>query len=221
MPKFFPNPEEYGDVIALSKEIRIEYLLDAYAHGIFPWPMSDMKEIPWFCPEQRAVLFFDQIHLAKSLIKFQKKCINELKWRFSYDNDFEAVIQACASAPRLDEERQLSGTWITEIMISRYCELHSLGYAHSVEVWNEQNQLIGGVYGVDLSSHPGKGAFGAESMFHTESYASKLAILFLNEELKNKRGLKFLDIQTMSPHMEKMGAIEIPRNEFLKLIHSS
>jgi leucyl/phenylalanyl-tRNA--protein transferase len=129
----------------------------------------------------------------------------QIPFHFTIDQAFEAVIVSCARVKRKGE----TGTWITPPMISAYCELHKEGHAHSVEVW-EGNTLVGGLYGVDAG-----GAFSGESMFCCRSNASKLALLYLTEHLQ-KRGVDWIDIQMMSPHMEALGARSIDRAEFLQ-----
>lgn len=199
-----------GDVIAGSDRIWPELLIDAYEHGIFPWPSGEGEVIPWFCPRKRALLFFEELTIPKSLEKAQKKFIASGAWQFTVDKNFTAVIQACAEKPRPGQ----SGTWITKTVLESYCELHRMGRAHSVEVWNGE-KLIGGIYGVDCG-----GAFSAESMFYEEPNASKLALLHLIELLKAK-GSEWLDIQQLTPHLEKLGAREIKRSEYLQFLSRS
>lgn len=166
--------------------------------------MEDFEGIPWFFPKKRALLEFKKLHIPKSLQKIKKQS----KFTFTIDQDFKSVIQNCSETPRPGQ----NGTWITTQMLEAYCELHKLGHAHSVEVWDEQKNLVGGLYGVD-----GGGVFAAESMFYKKPNASKLALLFLIEHLK-KRGLTWLDIQVMTPHLKTLGAHEIKREAFLELL---
>lgn len=192
-------------VVAIGSDLNTTNLLNAYRRGIFPWPVNKYL-IPWVSPDPRAVLNFRELHVARRLRRFQQQC----EWRFTIDEAFGDVIRTCAAIPRKHE----SGTWILPEMIAAYSELHRAGHAHSVEVW-EGDDLVGGLYGVDLG-----GVFGGESMFSRRSNASKLAILHLVQHLTS-RGLEWLDIQVMTPHMEALGARNIPRTDFLtRLAHA-
>lgn len=206
-----------GDVVAGSDRIWAELLIDAYEHGIFPWPSGEDETIPWCCPRRRALLFFDELTVPKSLEKARKKFAASGAWKFTLNRDFPAVIRACAEKPRPGQ----SGTWITSQVLESYNELHRMGRAHSVEVWKtdtaepSREKLIGGIYGVDCG-----GAFSAESMFFEEPNASKLALLHLIRLLKEK-GSEWLDIQQLTPHLEKLGAREIKRSKYLQLLSHS
>jgi leucyl/phenylalanyl-tRNA--protein transferase len=198
-----------GDIVATSDALWPELLVDAYEHGIFPWPMGDdEKFIPWFSPKKRALLFFSELVPNRSLEKARKK--NDLV--FTRDQCFEEVMRRCAAKPRPGQE----GTWITDEMREAYLGLHRLERAHSVEAWRTdaagEKKLVGGIYGVDCG-----GAFAAESMFYDEPNASKLALLHLIELLKEK-GREWLDIQQLTPHLEKLGAREVKRAEYLRLL---
>jgi leucyl/phenylalanyl-tRNA--protein transferase len=197
----FPDPRHtYPDgLLAVGGDLHPETLLLAYGQGIFPWPHEGWP-LAWFSPVERAVLEFDELHVPRSLAKARERA----PFRYSIDEAFEDVINACASAGRPDQP----GTWIIPEMIDAYIEFHRLGHAHSVEVW-EGDELVGGLYGVDAG-----GTFGGESMFHRRSNASKLALLYLVDHLR-ERGSAWIDIQTMTPHFELLGAKLIPRDEFL------
>jgi leucyl/phenylalanyl-tRNA---protein transferase len=196
----FPDPRYApSDIVAMGEDLRVETLREAYRKGIFPWP-HDGLPLPWFSPRRRAVVFFDELHVGRSLRKAQKQGA----LTFTIDRDFRAVIQACAEAERPDQD----GTWIAPAMIAAYTRLHEAGDAHSVEAW-EDDALVGGLYGVDAG-----GIFTGESMFHLRPDASKLALLFLIDQLR-ERGATLLDCQVMTPHMEALGAREIPRARFL------
>lgn len=197
---------DVNDIVALGGDFHPDTVLSAYRRGIFPWPMEGVALLPWFCPKARAVVDFAELHIPRSLARARRK----LPFRFSIDAAFDRVIHACATVPRDDD-----GTWITPQVIEAYTTLHRMGHAHSVEAWDEAGDLVGGVYGVD-----GDGYFSAESMFHTQSYASKLALLYLMDHLR-LRGLEWLDIQVVTPHMLALGAKEIPRREFLRRIDRS
>jgi len=211
----FPNPRRHEftewvsfgeyfynarDIIGFGGEMTVENLRNAYRRGIFPWTIEGLP-LPWFCPERRAILEFSELHVPKSLKKEQKKT----DFTFTIDRDFRQVMENCARVARAHE----SGTWITETFIQSYTKFHRSGDAHSVEVWDADGELIGGLYGVDAG-----GVFCGESMFHRKSNASKLALLFLIENLQ-KRGSTWLDVQVMTPHFEVFGAKEIDRNKFL------
>ncbi len=199
----FPDPRtSRGDIIAVGANLSVETLRDAYRHSIFPWPHQGLP-LPWFSPRRRAVVFFDELHVAQSLRKAQKRA----PFAFTIDRDFQSVIRACAAADRPDQD----GTWIGPDIVAAYSKLHQAGDAHSVEVWND-GELVGGVYGVDSG-----GLFTGESMFYRMPNASKLALLFLIDHLAS-RGATLLDCQVMTPHMRALGAREIPRPRFLDLL---
>src|SRR5262245_37299787 len=190
------------DIVAVGGDLAPETLLAAYRAGVFPWPTEGLPLL-WFCPRSRAIIEFDALHVGRSLARARRRT----DLHFTIDADFGAVIRACAEVPRPEQE----GTWINDEMIEAYERLHCLGIAHSVEAWRG-GDLVGGIYGVDSG-----GAFAAESMFHRESWASKLALLHLVEHLRS-HGLDWLDIQVMTPHMLHLGAREISRREFLALL---
>lgn len=196
------NTDENG-ILCFGGELSIENLTAAYSNGVFPWPISGLP-LTWFCPPTRAVLFFDQMTIPKSL----KKIYSKNHFHFSINKRFSSVIQACADTKRPNQP----GTWITEDIIKAFTHMHHLGYCHSIEVWNTKNLLVGGLYGVCF-----QGCFAAESMFYKEDNASKCAILYLVDYLKNK-GCSWIDIQVMTPHMVKFGAQEIDRSDFLSLL---
>ena len=199
----FPDPRyARGDVVALGDDLRVETLRDAYRHGIFPWPHEELT-LPWFSPRRRTVIFFDELHVGRSLRKSQRRN----GFTYSIDRAFEQVIAACADSPRGEE----TGTWIGPEIISAYTKLHRAGDAHSAEVWSG-DELVGGLYGVDAG-----GLFTGESMFHLAPDASKLALLFLIDHLR-ERGATWIDCQVTTPHMTALGAREIPRNRFLDML---
>lgn len=176
-------------------------LIQAYRQGIFPW-FNDGDPILWWSPNPRAVMFLDQLHIGRSL----KKTIRRQQFTVSMDREFEAVIKHCAM-PRAYE----AGTWITGEMMDAYIELHRLGVAHSIEIW-QKNRLVGGLYGVAL----GKVFFG-ESMFSLVSGASKVAFVQLAKQLQQWQ-YTLIDCQVSSEHLKTMGATEINRNDFIKLL---
>ncbi len=211
----FPNPRthEYSewilfgdyyynarDIVGFGGDLTVENLRNAYRNGIFPWHIDGLP-LPWFCPKKRAILEFSELHIPRTLRKEREKT----KFTLTIDKDFRRIIENCSKIRRSGE----SGTWITRDFIESYCKFHASGEAHSVEVWNETGELVGGLYGVDAG-----GVFCGESMFHIASNASKLALLFLVEHLKS-RGAAWLDTQVMTPHFEVLGAKEISREDFL------
>ncbi|HZH90370.1 MAG TPA: leucyl/phenylalanyl-tRNA--protein transferase [Pyrinomonadaceae bacterium] len=198
----FPDPREapFGDIVAVGGNLHPLNLRRAYARGIFPWPVEGWP-LTWFSPQERSIIEFDNLKVPRSLSKIRRRA----PYRFTIDAAFHEVILSCARVKRADEQ----GTWITPDMFRAYCRLHELGHAHSVEAW-EGDSLVGGLYGVDAG-----GAFAGESMFYLRPNASKLALLHLVDHLR-QRGLDWLDIQVMTPHMRAFGAREITRGEFLE-----
>lgn len=185
-------------IVALGGPLTTTNLLRAYGNGIFPWPI-DEDILPWCCPEERGILDFNELHIPRRLARTRHG------FHFTIDRAFPEVITNCATVQRNHE----SGTWITPEMVRAYCELHTQGHAHSVEVW-EGAELVGGLYGVDA-----RGSFSGESMFSLRSNASKLALLFLIDHLKD-RGLDWMDIQMVTPHLEALGAQAVWREDFLE-----
>ncbi|MFN6962144.1 MAG: leucyl/phenylalanyl-tRNA--protein transferase [Pyrinomonadaceae bacterium] len=213
----FPDPRQYDfpewiligeyfyradDIVAFDVPLTVENLKDAYRQGIFPWHIDGVP-LPWFCPEQRAVLDLDDLHIPRSLAKERRKN----RFTFTIDRAFGEVIEACSNAKRSDQPG--GGTWITAEFKRAYRELHAEGSAHSIEAWDADGGLAGGLYGVDAG-----GVFCGESMFYKSPNSSKLALLYLIEHLR-ERGATWIDIQVMTPHMQALGAREISREEFL------
>ena len=195
-----PARSQFDGVVGFGDNLTTTNLLRAYRRGIFPWPFNE-HQVPWCCPEERAILEFSELHIPRRLERVRR----HNRFHFTVDKAFPEVIRNCATVERKDQ----SGTWITRRMVKAYCELHQLGHAHSVEVW-DGDEIVGGLYGVDAG-----GVFAGESMFSYRSNASKLALLFLIEHLQ-QRGSDWLDVQVMSPHLEALGAKEIVREEFLR-----
>lgn len=197
----FPDPRTANPdgVVAIGGDLHPDTLRLAYRQGIFPWPARGLPLL-WFSPPARGILDFADLHLPRSLVRARA----HTRFRCTIDHAFADVIRGCAETPRPDQE----GTWITADIHAAYVRLHALGIAHSAETW-DGNRLIGGIYGVDVD-----GAFAAESMFYREPHASKLALLHLIEHLQ-RGGLDWLDIQVLTPHMERFGARAVPRELFL------
>lgn len=201
--KFFPSVErlDADGLVGFGGLLTPEWLLDAYSHGIFPWPTGQPEvPTPWFSPDPRAIIEFERFHVSQRL----RRTCRGGRFAVTRDRAFAQVMQGCASAP----DRR-DGTWITPEMIAAYCQLHELGHAHSVEAWQGE-RLVGGVYGVSIG-----GLFAAESMFRLETDASKVALVHLVEHLQ-ARGYVLLDIQQLTPHTKSLGAIEISRREYLE-----
>ncbi|MBE0641871.1 MAG: leucyl/phenylalanyl-tRNA--protein transferase [Bacteroidales bacterium] len=198
----FPHPSLASEdgLLAIGGDLSTERLLNAYANGIFPW-YSDDTPILWWSPDPRLVLRPEELKVSKSL----RQVLRSGRFRVSADTAFEQVIQACAGVPRKEED----GTWIVPEMIGAYIRFHQEGYAHSVEVWKNE-ELCGGLYGVSIG-----GAFFGESMFHSCRDASKVALYHLCRYC-NDLGIKLIDAQVHTQHLERMGARLMPREEFLE-----
>lgn len=194
--------DDPNGLLAVGGDLSTNRLLAAYQRGIFPWYEED-QPILWWTPSPRAVLFTDQLHISKSL----KKTLKKNRFSVKANQQFEAVIDACA-APRVESV----GTWITSDMRLAYIDLARKGYAHSVETYRN-NQLVGGLYGICL----GRVFFG-ESMFSLEADASKVALVHLAQRLKDF-GFKMIDCQVYSDHLASLGAIEIERAEFESILN--
>ncbi len=197
-------------LLAIGGDLSPERLLVAYSSGIFPW-YSEGEPILWWALDPRMVLRPEDIKVTKSLWK----TIESNKYSCSFDADFEGVIRACATIPRTDdqaeeeEDQDEPSPWISEEMIAAYCDLNDLGIAHSVEVYQD-NELVGGLYGVSVGK-----VFCAESMFHTKTGASKVALYNLCQFL-TRNGIELIDAQQETVHMKRMGAAPITRREFMK-----
>lgn len=189
-------------LLAIGGCLSKKRLLNAYRHGVFPWFNPD-DPILWWSPDPRLVLFPQKLIISRSLKKTLRKNI----FSVTFDQVFDDVINACAE-PR----QQSTGTWITSEMNHAYRELHQLGMAHSVEAWHD-GKLVGGLYGVAI----GKVFFG-ESMFHTQTDASKVAFIYLVEQLQNWN-YQMIDCQVHTSHLASLGAEEIKRNVFKKLLN--
>lgn len=198
----FPPAEEADNegLIGFGGNLSPEWLLDAYRHGIFPWPITDFEApLAWWSLDPRAVIEFDRFYVSRRL----RRTYRGGKFEITRDVDFAGVIRGCAMAPG-----RVNQTWLTPEMIAAYIRLYEMGYAHSVEVWH-QHELAGGVYGVALG-----GMFAAESKFFRVRDASKVALLHLVEHLRDA-GFTLLDIQQLTPHTARLGAMNIPRSEYL------
>ena len=203
---YFPPVEEasYEGILAIGGDLSKERLLFAYNNGIFPW-FNENEPILWWAPQERMVVNPHDYKISKSL----RNIINRNIFEITINKDFEAVISNCQIIKRKGQE----GTWITNDIIQSYIELHKLGKAMSFEVW-QNKELVGGLYGVDLGN-----VFCGESMFSTVPNASKVAFVTLIEYLKTNN-YKLLDCQVHNDHLEKLGAFEISRDTFMKILKS-
>jgi leucyl/phenylalanyl-tRNA--protein transferase len=203
---WFPNPEtaDTDGLLAVGADLSVARLLLAYNSGIFPW-FEDDQPILWWSPDPRMILFPEKFKISKSL----RKTLKSEKFKITFNQNFPEVIQYCATVPRKGQ----AGTWITKEMQKAYIALHKAGQAISVEVW-ENDKLVGGLYGVDL---PEKKVYCGESMFSLVSEASKVAFFYLSEYVKDKN-YKFIDCQIYNEHLESLGAEEMARAQFLKLL---
>lgn len=199
----FPNYDEvssYG-ILAVGGDLSVERLKLAYQKGLFPWYNPD-EPILWWFPNPRFVLFPDELKVSKSM----RRILNQNLFTITENQDFEAVISHCQKTLRPGQR----GTWITEEMKQAYIELHKLGMAKSVEVW-QNGELVGGLYGIEQNR-----LFCGESMFAKVSNASKAGFISFVEKYKEKYDL--IDCQVYTPHLESLGAVEISSEEFLKYL---
>lgn len=185
----------------IGGDLSVERLLDAYRHGIFPWPMwDDWLPMTWFSLDPRAIIELNGLHLSRRLAR----TLRNGPFTATCDQAFRDVIQGCSRRRKASD-----GTWITPHLLTAFCNLHDDGHAHSVEVWQGE-ELVGGIYGVAIG-----GLFAGESMFHRATDASKVALAALVAHL-NVRGYQLFDIQQWTPHTGRMGACEISRSLYLQ-----
>lgn len=203
---WFPNHDESNKdgLIAIGGDLSVERLMHAYHLGIFPW-FNEGQPLFWWSPDPRMILLPESFKVSKSL----KKTILSNKYKITLNTSFEEVINCCSKIKRKGQQ----GTWITNNMITAYLQLHKKGHAQSVEVWSD-NQLVGGLYGIDLKE---KKIFCGESMFSKKNNASKIAFYYLVKKLKTEN-YRLIDCQMYTSHLESLGAQEIPRHEFLKYL---
>lgn len=195
----FPDPRTAPAAapLAVGGDLEPATLADAYRNGIFPWP-SGHGAVLWWSPDPRAVLPLDGLHVSRSL----RRTLRRGHLRCTVDAAFGPVVAGCADRPG-------EGTWITPAMARAYGRLHALGAAHSVEVWDGDGGLVGGVYGVAFG-----GLFAGESMFSRVPDASKVALVTLVAHLRT-RGFALFDVQLPTPHLASLGAVAVPRSVFL------
>ena len=197
----FANISEDG-LVGISAELNIDLILSSYKLGIFPW-FNENEPVLWWSPNPRQVLFIDKYKPSKSLLKEIKKN----KFIFKINKNFPAVIRACRNV-----QRNQSGTWIDARIIDNYTRLHQFGHAYSFEIYNMEDRLVGGIYGVLT-----KNVFFGESMFHLENNASKVCFYFLSKWLKEK-GVRVIDAQVESKHISEWGGELISRDKFMDII---
>lgn len=205
--RFFPDPrvtKTEQDILCVGGDLDAEMLEEAYNWGIFPWPHDELPLL-WFCPEERGVLDFDDLHLPRSFQKWLRK--NESQIEIKFNNDFKTVIARCAEKKRPGQK----GTWITPGIKNGYFELFKNGNAYCLECYRE-GRMIGGIYGVKSKNY-----HSCESMFYDEPNASKLALYKLIQNLKAE-GHTWLDIQMVTDVSGQFGGKYISKKKFLKRI---
>ena len=202
----FPHPSqaEEDGLLAVGGDLRPERLLLGYHSGIFPW-FNEGQMALWWSPDPRMVVKPEEVHVSKSM----RKVLRDDTFKVTYNQRFLEVILACKRIKREDQH----DTWITNAMVAAYLKLHEMGHCISVEVWQD-NQLVGGLYGIDLKD---KGIFCGESMFSKVSNASKVGFITLSRKLK-KENYRLIDCQMYTDHLASLGASEIPRETFLKYL---
>lgn len=195
----FPPADAAGEegLLALGADLEPGTLLAAYRAGIFPMPLQEVPEPAWFSPDPRGVVPLADWAPSRSLRR------SAGRFTVTVDRAFWAVIDGCADPRR-------PGGWITPAIRAAYTRLHALGWVHSIEVWDADEALAGGLYGVEIG-----GLFAAESKFHVRTDASKVALAALIERLRAAGGERLLDVQWTTPHLRRLGAVDIPRAEYL------
>jgi leucyl/phenylalanyl-tRNA--protein transferase len=197
-----PERADATGLVAIGGDLSTERLLEAYRRGIFPW-YDEGLPICWWSPDPRAIFELDRFHVSRRL----GRTCRSGRFQVSFDQAFSEIIRGCADRPG-------QGTWITSEMVDAYEALHGLGHAHSVEVWKD-NRLAGGIYGVAVG-----GLFAGESMFSRCTDASKVALVHLVDRLR-ERGFQLFDIQFLNAHTARLGAVEIPRTEYLARLRTA
>ncbi len=190
-----PSPDD-EDVVAVGGDLEAGTILQGYRKGLFPMHLQD-GSLAWWSPVERTILPLDGLRITRSLAQSTRR------YRVTVEEDFGGVIEGCADPSR-------EHGWITDEIVRAYTDLHGLGWAHSIEVWDDEGQLVGGLYGVAIG-----GLFCGESMFHRARDASKVALVHL-VVLMNEGGGRMIDVQWQNPHLESMGAVVIGRDEYLR-----
>ena len=205
----FPDPRlgEEDGLLAVGGDLSVDRLLLAYSYGIFPWfSFRDWPCPAWYCPQQRFVIFPDEIHVSHSM----RTLMNKKEYRVTFNRDFDGVIEGCSS---VDGRYYANGAWLGEDIKEAYCKLNRLGYATSVEVWDKKDELVGGLYGVIMGE-----CYIGESMFSRKPNTSKLALIHLARFMR-KIGGKMIDCQLETPHLKSMGGRLIPYAEYLEILN--
>ena len=190
------GPVDDSDIVAVGADLEPGTLLAAYRAGLFPMPF-DRRRIAWFSPDPRGILPLDGLHVSRSLHRSLRR------FDVQMDTCFTEVMTACADPAR-------SGGWINRTFIDAYTQLHELGWAHSIEVLDDDGELAGGLYGIRIG-----GLFAGESMFHRATDASKVALVHLVDWLRST-GATLLDVQWTTPHLASLGVVDVPRREYLR-----
>lgn len=205
----FPDPRlgEPDGLLAIGGELNEDWLLLAYNYGIFPWfSFRDWPCPAWYCPLQRFVIFTDAVHISHSM----RTLMNKGEYRVTFNRDFEGVIKGCSD---VNGRYYSDGAWLGEQVMEAYTDMHLLGYAVSVEVWNKEGDLAGGLYGMSMPN-----AFIGESMFSREPNTSKLALICLAQRLQSI-GIKMIDCQLETAHLKSMGGCFISYEEYMKILN--
>jgi leucyl/phenylalanyl-tRNA---protein transferase len=198
----FPPPERWpdNDLIAVGGDLESATLINAYRRGIFPMEVTALqKRLGWWSPDPRGIVPLDRLRITKSMRQSAKR------FEIRVDTRFVDVMRACGDPSREDG-------WITEAFVSAYTQLHQLGWAHSVEVFDREGRLAGGLYGVRVG-----GLFAGESMFHAQRDASKVALMALVALMRDS-GMRLLDVQWCTAHLASLGSVEVSRPQYLSLL---
>ena len=205
----FPDPRlgEEDGLLAVGGDLSVDRLLLAYSYGIFPWySFRDWPYPAWYCPMNRFVIFPDEVHISHSM----RTLMNKNVYKVTFNRDFDGVIKGCSE---VDGRYDMKGAWLGEDIMKAYTEFNRLGYAVSVEVWNADGALAGGLYGVAMGK-----SFIGESMFSREPNTSKLALINLAQFMQRIGG-RMIDCQLETPHLKSMGGRFIPYEEYLEILN--
>ena len=205
----FPDPRmgEEDGLLAVGGDLSVDRLLLAYSYGIFPWfSFRDWPYPAWYCPMKRFVIFPDEIHISHSM----HTLMNKREYRVTFNEDFEGVIRGCSE---VDGRYYCNGAWLGEDMINAYTDMYLRGYAKSVEVWDRDRALVGGLYGIVVGT-----CFIGESMFSKVPNTSKLALIHLAHTMK-KFGGQMIDCQLETAHLKSMGGRFIPYEEYMEILY--
>ena len=208
-PNIFPDPHfgEEDGLIAIGGDLSPERLIAAYNNGIFPWyGYKESKEIMWWCPLDRFVIFPEEIHISHSM----RQLIKKGTYKTTINQAFEKVIENCS---KTDKRNEQVGAWLGNDMINAYKKMYELGLAASIEVWDKDGNLVGGLYGININNN-----FFGESMFSLVPNASKLALIYLAEQLKPFGGI--IDCQFETAHLLSMGGRHITYDEYMKYLRA-